>query len=227
MNPSDRPRTRRDALRLIGTAAALAAPAVRHAAGAAPVAAVPPAAVRAAAAHAAAAPTPAQTEGPFYPRERPAERDPDLLRVGTGAPARGTPAWVEGTVTDLDGRPLRGATVEIWQCDADGHYLQARAGSAEADFQGFGEAVLGADGRYRFRTLRPVPYPGRAPHIHFKLRLGGREVLTTQLYVEGDSRNPRDFLWRRLDAAQRAALTRPFVAASDGLRAEFPIVVAA
>jgi len=216
MHLPDPPRTRREALRLLGTAAVLAAPAVRHAAEAAP----------APAASAVAAATPAQTEGPFYPRERPAERDADLLRVGPRAPARGTPAWVEGTVTDLDGRPLGGATVEIWQCDADGHYLQAGARSADADFQGYGEAVLGADGRYRFRTLRPVPYPGRAPHIHFKLRLGGRELLTTQLYVEGDPRNMGDVLWRRLGAAQRAALTRPFLPASDGLRADFPIVVA-
>ena len=103
-----------------------------------------------------------------------------------------------------------------------------RAGTTTTQaFQGFGRVAVGADGRYRFRTIRPVPYSGRTPHIHVKVKLGARELLTTQLYVEGDPNNERDFLWRRLDEQARAMVTVPFVAGADGLRASFPIVVAA
>ncbi len=84
---------------------------------------------------------------------------------------------------------------------------------------------LAADGRYRFRTIRPAAYGSRTPHIHVKVRLGQHELLTTQLYVTDDPGNPRDFLWRRLNEADRAALTVPFTPGSDGLRASFPIVV--
>jgi protocatechuate 3,4-dioxygenase beta subunit len=85
---------------------------------------------------------------------------------------------------------------------------------------------VGADGAWRFRTIRPASYAGRTPHIHLKVRSGARELLTTQLYVEGDPHNERDALWRRLDAADRRLLTVPFIAAEDGLRARFPIAVA-
>ena len=86
--------------------------------------------------------------------------------------------------------------------------------------------TVDADGRYRFRTLKPVAYAGRTPHIHVKVKLGQRELLTTQVYVSDDPANARDFLWRRLNDPDRAALTIPFTAGSDGLQARFPIVVA-
>ena len=173
-------------------------------------------------------PTPSQTEGPFYPLALPADSDHDLLRNGRVAYGKGQPAWVEGLVTDTRGVPVSGAVVEIWQCDQAGHYHHpGDGGQADPAFQGFGQVAVGRDGRYRFRTLRPAPYSGRTPHIHFKLRLDRMELLTTQMYVAGDPGNERDFLWRRLGAEGRAALTRPFVAGPDGLRAEFPIVVMA
>lgn len=172
--------------------------------------------------------TPAQTEGPFYPLQLPADADADLLRNGRLAYRSGQAAWVEGQVIDLAGRPVKGAQVEIWQCDHAGHYHHPGDGDrADQRFQGFGKVVVAADGHYRFRTIRPVAYSGRTPHIHVKVRLGSRELLTTQLYVAGDPGNPRDFLWRRLDEAERAALTVPFVPGSDGLQASFPIIVAA
>lgn len=173
-------------------------------------------------------PTPSQTEGPFYPVRLPADSDNDLLRNGSRPYAKGQPASVEGTLTDVDGRPLAGATVEIWQCDEAGHYHHpGDGGRADPAFQGFGRVTTGADGRYRFRTIRPVPYGGRTPHIHVKVKDGRHELLTTQLYVEGDPHNERDFLWRRLDEAGRRALTVPFRAGPDGLQARFPIVVEA
>jgi len=170
--------------------------------------------------------TPAQTEGPYYPVELPADSDFDLLRNGAATYLRGQAAWVEGTLRDLDGRAVRGAAVEIWQCDEAGHYHHpGDGGRADPAFQGFGRVVTDASGAWRFRTIKPAPYTGRTPHIHFKVKLGTRELLTTQMYVAGDPHNERDGLWRSLDAAERSAVTRAFVAGSDGLKAEFPIVV--
>jgi protocatechuate 3,4-dioxygenase, beta subunit len=171
--------------------------------------------------------TPGQTEGPFYPLELPADSDFDLLQSGALAYTRGQPSWVEGTVTDLQGKPVAGAQVEIWQCDEAGHYHHPRdGGRADKAFQGFGKAVVGADGQYRFRTIRPAAYTGRTPHIHVKVRLGTRQLLTTQLYVQGDPGNARDSLWRNLrDDVDRAAVTVPFTPSADGLWARFPIIV--
>jgi len=173
-------------------------------------------------------PTPAQTEGPFYPVALPADADYDLLRNGALNYPEGQGVWLEGTVSDLAGRPLAGAQVEIWQCDHAGHYHHpGDGGRADKRFQGFGRVTIGDDGRYRFRTIRPAPYSGRTPHIHLKVKRDGRELLTTQVYVAGDPGNPRDGLWRSLNADDRAALTVDFAPAGDGLRAYFPIVVAA
>ena len=173
--------------------------------------------------------TPAQTEGPFYPVELPHDTDFDLLRQGDLGYARGQASWLDGTVLDRDGRPVRGAHVEIWQCDVDGHYRHPRDGSrADPAFQAFGRAAVDAQGRYRFHTIRPVAYAGRTPHIHVKVKIAQRELLTTQLYVEGDPGNAADGLWRGLrEPLDRAALTVPFRPSADGLRATFAIVVVA
>jgi len=173
--------------------------------------------------------TPAQTEGPFYPMALPADSDADLLANGPLRYAKGRPAWVSGTVSDIEGRPVRGAVVEIWQCDEQGHYHHPGDGDrADRAFQGFGKVAVDGDGRYRFRTIRPVAYGGRAPHIHVKVKLAARELLTTQLYVQGDAGNARDFLWRNLRSDEdRAALSVAFAPGADGLQAHFPIVVAA
>lgn len=174
-------------------------------------------------------PTPAQAEGPFYPLDLPADSDADLLRQGVTVYGRGQPCTLSGRVLDPGGQPVAGAVVEIWQCDAEGRYRHpGDGGRADPAFQAYGRTAVDSAGRYRFRTIRPVAYPGRTPHIHVKVRLGARTLLTTQVYVEGDPGNERDVLWRGLrDAADRAALTRPFRPADDGLRAEFDIVVAA
>jgi protocatechuate 3,4-dioxygenase, beta subunit len=172
--------------------------------------------------------TPSQTEGPFYPVELPADSDADLLRNGALVYSHGQPSWVEGAVVDMQGKPVAGAQVEIWQCDEAGHYDHPGDGSrADKAFQGFGKVIVGADGQYRFRTIRPVAYSGRAPHIHVKVKLGARHLLTTQLYVQGSPQNERDFLWRSLQSDDRAAVTVAFAPSADGLLANFPIVVLA
>lgn len=171
-------------------------------------------------------PTPSQTEGPFYPLVLPQDADFDLLRNGPLDYAKGQPAWLEGSVLDLNGQPVRGAQVEIWQCDHAGHYDHpGDGGRIDPAFQGFGRITVDSSGRYRFRTIHPIAYSGRAPHIHVKVKLGRRELLTTQLYVAGDLRNQSDFLWRNLTVDARAALTAQFASSPDGFRANFPIVL--
>ena len=187
---------------------------------------VAPVFIRDALAQATRRPTPAQTEGPFYPVTLPADTDFDLLIQGNVHYMLGEAVWLSGAVLDTAGRAVRGAVVEIWQCDQQGRYHHpGDGGRADKAFQGFGRVAVGAAGEYRFHTIRPVPYAGRTPHVHVKVRLAQRELLTTQLYVEGDPGNARDGLWRSLDAADRAAVTAPFERAADGLRARFEIVV--
>ncbi|WP_431285266.1 hypothetical protein ACQW02_10900 [Humitalea sp. 24SJ18S-53] len=157
------------------------------------------------------APTPRQTTGPFYPVDWSGDIDGDLVRVtGAAAQAQGIVTHLRGQLRDTAGAPLRGAMVEIWQCDAFGRYLHPRdrQDGRDAGFQGRGRVVTAADGSFAFRTIRPVPYPGRTPHIHVAVaRPGAPPALITQFYVEGDPGNERDGLFRGLrDPAQRAAL---------------------
>ncbi len=170
--------------------------------------------------------TPAQTEGPFYPQREPQDADFDLLRHGSRTYTKGQAAWVEGVVLDSAGKPLKGGAVEIWQCDEDGHYDHPRDGSRmDAAFQGFGRVTLDGEGRFKFRTIKPGQYVGRTPHIHAKVKLGRQELLTTQLYVAGEPGNAGDGIWRRMNEADRASVTAPYVAAADGLRATYQLVV--
>lgn len=170
--------------------------------------------------------TPSQSEGPFYPDQALQDADFDLLKNGSAIYSQGQAAWVSGIVTDPNGKPISGAVVEIWQCDHSGVYRHSRSsGNAPMPFQGFGKVQVGADGRYRFRTIKPVPYSGRPPHIHYKLKLGNRELLTTQMYIAGELSNSQNFLTRALSGAQRSLLEAPFVNGSNGLNAEFSLVV--
>jgi protocatechuate 3,4-dioxygenase beta subunit len=101
-------------------------------------------------------------------------------------------------VLDLNGKPVEGALVEIWQCDAQGIYDHPRQPGRErrdSAFQGYGRMVA-ADGRYNFRTLKPVAYPGRTPHIHFKIATAGGGLLTSQFYIAGEPGNERDGIFR-------------------------------
>jgi protocatechuate 3,4-dioxygenase, beta subunit len=171
-------------------------------------------------------PTPSQTEGPYYPLREPKDSDSDLLSNGDRTYAKGLACWIEGVVSDLEGRPLNGGAIEIWQCDADGHYDHPADGAKiDPAFQGFGRVRLSADGTFRFRTIKPSPYAGRTPHIHAKVYLGSRELLTTQLYVADDPGNARDFIWRNMSVADRAAVTSRFLLVADGLQAKYSLAV--
>jgi protocatechuate 3,4-dioxygenase beta subunit len=163
------------------------------------------------------APTPPQTTGPFYPLTLPLDADNDLVEVA-GRPewAAGTILHLGGRVLDPDGRAVSGARIEIWQCDAFGVYRHPRDRRAPADpnFQGFGSTAAAADGAYRFRTIEPVPYPGRTPHIHFKIMGPGFEPLVTQMYLAGHPLNAEDGIYRRL-GARAALVTVPLEAAPE------------
>jgi protocatechuate 3,4-dioxygenase beta subunit len=151
-------------------------------------------------------PTPRMTEGPFYPRAFPRDSDADLTRVeGRTTVAQGTPLEVAGRVLDRRGAPRAGARVEIWQCDALGqyHHVGAMQSEGDAGFQGFGAVMTDAEGRYAFRTIKPVPYPGRTPHIHFTVIENGRRRITSQMFIEGEAQNERDGLYRALGREAR------------------------
>jgi len=159
--------------------------------------------------------TPRVTEGPFFPDKLPLDTDNDLLVITNASdPADGEVTWLSGRILDATGAAVRNALVEIWQVDAHGAYLHSRTGNAEKRdkrFQGYGRFVTGPDGRYGFRTIKPVPYPGRTPHIHLKVSRGGERLLTTQCFVKGHPQNDRDGIFRRIgDAAQRESLLADF-----------------
>jgi len=150
--------------------------------------------------------TPAQTEGPFYPSKLPLDTDNDLIIVNDGVtPAVGAITHLSGRILDQRGAPVRNALVEIWQVDNHGVYLHPGSNNRDrrdSNFQGFGRFLTGSTGEYYFRTVKPVAYPGRTPHIHFAIKHNKRERFTTQCYVKGDPGNERDSVLRGINDAQ-------------------------
>jgi protocatechuate 3,4-dioxygenase beta subunit len=179
----------------------------------------------------ARAPTPRQTAGPFYPRDFPVDDDSDLVTLsGRSGVAKGDILLLAGTVSDTSGTPRERVRVEIWQCNAFGRYhhpSDASGAALDPNFQGWGKFVTSADGAYRFRTIKPVPYPGRTPHIHFRVSGPGIHELVTQMYVQGEPGNERDGVYRSLDPNARTAVTVRIERASSGndLAGRFDIVV--
>jgi len=178
--------------------------------------------------------TPAMAEGPFYPDRLPLDTDNDLLIINDSiTPAVGQITHLTGRVLSPTGEPVRNAEVEIWQADNQGAYIHS--GSMNADkrdghFQGFGRFLTGSSGEYYFRTIKPVPYPGRPPHIHFAINKGPERLLTTQCFVKGAVENKRDGLLGRLarqgTAEQVVIEFQPIEDSKHGeLRARFDIVL--
>jgi protocatechuate 3,4-dioxygenase, beta subunit len=141
-------------------------------------------------------PTPRQTEGPFYPNRLPLDTDNDLIIVNDQlTPAVGEITHLSGRILDVRGEPVRNALVEIWQVDSRGSYLHSGSANQEKrdrNFQGFGRFLTGSSGEYYFRTIKPVAYPGRTPHIHYAVKLRGEKKFVTQCYVKGEPANLRD-----------------------------------
>lgn len=178
--------------------------------------------------------TPRQTEGPFYPNRLPLDTDNDLIVINDNlTPAVGVITHLTGRVLDLRGNPVRNAVVEIWQVDNNGAYLHDRSANRDrrdGNFQGFGRFLTGSTGEYYFRTIRPVAYPGRAPHIHFAIKIKGQDRFTTQCYIKGHPQNERDGILNSIrDPKQREAVLvdfRPIENSRIGeVAAQFDIVL--
>lgn len=178
--------------------------------------------------------TPPQTEGPFYPNKLPLDTDNDLLIINdTITPAVGAVTHLGGRILDARGNPLRNALVEIWQVDNNGAYIHTKDpnhAKHDQNFQGFGRFMTGSTGEYYFRTIKPVRYPGRTAHIHFKVRKGDKELLTTQCYVKGEPWNEKDGIYRNVrDPKAKEAITVDFAplpgSKAGELAARFDIVL--
>lgn len=178
--------------------------------------------------------TPQQTEGPFYPDRLPLDTDNDLIILNDAlTPAVGTIAHVGGKILDARGEPVRNALVEIWQCDNNGAYLHSKSGNGDkrdGNFQGFGRFLTGSSGEYYFRTIKPVPYPGRTPHIHYAIKIKGKTKLTTQCYIKGEPGNAKDFVLNDIkDAKARESLIVDFAPIKESrareVAAKFDIVL--
>jgi len=179
----------------------------------------------------AAALTPSASEGPFYPTPamRYADNDNDLVKIiGVVREAGGEVITLKGRVVDESGAGQAGLRVEIWQCDVNGKYLHSgdtQAVAADAAFQGFGHDITRADGAYIFRTIKPVRYPGRTPHIHVKVFDGTQNVLTTQFYIKNEATNPGDFLFREMTAPEQQAVLMEFRNGENGVETVIDITV--
>ena len=156
-------------------------------------------------------PTPPNALGPFYPPQKPADSDADLTHVaGHAGGAKGTLLYVSGRVLDVHGKPIGNAALELWQANAFGRYIHPAdsdaSGPLDPDFQGYGRLASGADGAFRIKTIKPPPYSGRTPHIHF-IVADRSTRLTTQMFFEGEVMNERDGLYRYLSRDDRRAST--------------------
>jgi protocatechuate 3,4-dioxygenase, beta subunit len=178
--------------------------------------------------------TPRQTEGPFYPDKLPLDTDNDLLIINDNiTPAVGEITHLTGRILDAAGNPLRNAAVEIWQVDNHGAYLHSgtdNAAKRDKNFQGFGRFTTGSTGEYYFRTIKPVAYPMRTPHIHFAVKVPKRNKFTTQCYIKGEPQNGSDGIWSKItDKKARDSVTVDFAPMKKSkigeLTAKFDIVL--
>lgn len=180
---------------------------------------------------AAAGLTPRAAEGPFYPTPsmRRTDVDNDLVKlIGIVKEAGGEVVTLTGRILDKAGRPQAGQRIEIWQCDTNGKYLHSGDRQSipfDPAFQGFGHDITDAEGRYVFRTIKPVTYPGRTPHIHVKIFDGAQEALTTQFYIEGHPNNRRDRLFNRMSHEQAQAVSMVFEPTAEGETATLDVVI--
>lgn len=154
--------------------------------------------------------TPSQTEGPYYPVNKPADRDNDLVELeGAAGLPEGDILEFGGTLYDGAGMPVAGAIIEIWQTDNNGIYLHPQdpqTSRRDRNFQSYGEAMTAEDGRYRFRTIVPGHYEPRPRHIHVKVKRNNQELLTTQFYFDNDAALASNSIFARAQGDQLALI---------------------
>ena len=163
--------------------------------------------------------TPAQVQGPFYPLvdDIPLDKDNDLVKINDHLTmASGIVTHVSGRILDRNGNPVRGALVELWHADSLGEYAYSTKPGpnpkADSNFAGFGQFLTGSSGAYRFRTIKPGLYPGRARHFHWGITLPGQNRrFSTQTYWKGETPNNSDFLLNSIvDTQQRDSIILTF-----------------
>jgi len=168
--------------------------------------------------------TPPMTRGPFYPPIKPLDQDADLTVLsGARQHAQGQLVHLTGRILDVDGKPVPGARVAIWQADAHGHYHHPddrQPTAVDGNFQGFGTQTTDAQGRYRFKTIKPGPYPlmagMRTPHIHFEID-SPYGLVVTQMFFPGETLNARDGLLQALQPSQRELVMARQMPATAGM----------
>jgi len=149
-------------------------------------------------------PTGEMTLGPFFPREF--GQGANDLAILDGKSVRGEVIEISGRVVQGDGAPLDNAILEIWQANSEGRF-------DDPAFLGWGRAATDADGVYRFRTIRPGAYAGRAPHVNVLILFSGlMRQLQTVMFFEGGKENPRDPV---LTAVQPSSLQNRLVAKKE------------
>lgn len=165
--------------------------------------------------------TASETNGPIFGHTSVAETDNDLTAQHLGAPL-GERIIVCGRVLDEDGRPVRGALIEIWQANAAGRYhhkVDRHDAPLDPNFTGCGRTLTDDQGRYRFVSVKPGTYPWdnhpnawRPAHIHFSLFGAGLLArLVTQMYFPGDPLLPFDPIYNSVpDEAARERLIASF-----------------
>jgi protocatechuate 3,4-dioxygenase, beta subunit len=163
-------------------------------------------------------------DGPVFGESALEALDNDLTRQHDGEPL-GERILVHGRVLDAEGRPIRGALVEVWQANAAGRYrheVDQHPAPLDPNFSGAGRCLTDDEGRYSFTTIKPGAYPWRnhdnawrPAHIHFSLF--GRlftERLVTQMYFPGDPLFQFDPIFRSVrDPKARELLVARFDAA--------------
>lgn len=144
--------------------------------------------------------TPGQILGPFYPLRKPLDQDTDLTAIaGKPGQAVGQVIEIAGRVVNVAGQPVPNATIEVWQANTHGRYTHPsdrNPAPLDPNFEGYATLNTDAEGRYRFRTIKPGAYPlnptvMRPPHIHFEVT-GKHNRLVTQLYFAGEPLNDSD-----------------------------------
>jgi protocatechuate 3,4-dioxygenase beta subunit len=156
-------------------------------------------------------PTPQETFGPFYPVHTPKSHDFDLTRIpGRTGRALGQVIEVSGRVLGMDGSPIRGAAMEVWQANAAGRYanpVDKNPAPLDPNFEGVALLRTTDEGRYRIVTVKPgaYPYSGggmRTPHIHFDVTSADYR-LVAQMYFPGEALNEKDPLISTMPARDR------------------------
>ena len=157
--------------------------------------------------------TPDQILGPFYPLSE-LPQTADLTRVsGRSGRAEGQMLNVMGRVLNLAAQAVRDAKVEVWQANTHGRYTHPsdpNPAPLDPNFEGSAILTTDAEGRYRFKTIKPAAYPAgpdrmRPAHIHFQVS-GRQDKIVTQMYFEGDPYNNADPFLNSVGGAERQAL---------------------